>query len=192
MLRRDFLKALSLSVSAAPLLSPFEVFGQDTTANSHVPTLLWAKRDGDEFRLDFSTSQGLRQIAWLLRDVRANVTGTPDFRLLQLMAWMQAWLAAYGHYVRIDFTSGLRTPETNKKIERAAQASYHLPDANMNFRAIDFKMKSIPSNYTGHLARYAAQGGVGFYPNDNFTHVDTGPRISERTGRERTWVDLRK
>jgi len=185
MLRRDFLKASAAAVGCAPLLLPSELFAQER--NAHVPKVLWAKRGRDEFRVDFSTQQGYMALSWLLRDVKANVVGKPDFDLLTLLAWMQAWLGAYGHYVRVDLDSGLRTPATNKKIEHAAQNSLHLPDENMVFRAADIILPTIPANYIGKLALYASQGGVGFYPNSHFTHVDTGP-LTAGTGRRRIWT----
>lgn len=189
MLRRDFLKATAFAATSVASTTPGILLAQDLQAtNAHVPTILWARRGGDEVRVDFATREGFNALAWLLRDVRENVAGAPDWKLLQLMAWMQAWLAAYGHHVRLDLHSGLRMPKTNKRIEGAAQASYHLPDAQMRFRAVDFSTRSVPSDYMGQLARYASQGGVGFYPSSNFTHIDTGPRISRTTGRVRSWV----
>ncbi len=175
MLRRDFLKATLLATSVAPILLPGDLFAQTINQpNRQVPSVLWVKRDGQEARVDYATPEGYQTIVWLLRDVRANKTGHPDFRLLQLLSWMQAWLAAYGHHVRFDLHSGLRTPATNKKIEGAAQASFHLPDATGMFRATDFSTTTINSEYMGRLAYLARQGGVGFYAAKNFTHVDTG------------------
>lgn len=185
MLRRDFLKAATIATAAAPLLSPSTLFAQTTSAtNSHVPTILWARRGNDEYRVDFSTQHGYYALAWLLRDVRANQIGMPDWRLLHLLAWMQAWLGAYGHHFCFNFHSGLRTPETNRRIEGAARASFHLPDKNAVFRAADISTPSIPNDYMGRLAQYASQGGVGFYPSSNFTHVDTG--------HVRAWVSRKK
>lgn len=184
MLRRDFLKAMSLATSTAALYVP-----AGAIASAQPPrTALWVRRGADEMRLDFATEEGYRRISWLLRDVRANKVGIPDWRLLELLGWLQAWLAAYGHHVRFDITSGLRMPSTNKSTEGSAQASYHLPDAQMCFRAIDFTTRTVPSNYMGQLALYAAQGGVGFYPNSNFTHIDTGPQVSSKSGLRRAWV----
>jgi len=152
-----------------------------TTEGQVVPTTLWVGRHGRQSMIDYSTTEGLNAISWYLRDTHANQIGVPHTRLLQLMSWMQAWLAAYGYHVRFDIHSGLRTRATNNNTENASRTSYHLPDGQNVFRAVDFSTHSIPSNYLGQLGKYANQGGVGFYPNAQFTHVDTGP-----TGR--TWV----
>jgi uncharacterized protein YcbK (DUF882 family) len=190
MLRRDFLKSMLIGGACAPLLTPQQLFAQTSSDNSNttVPTVLWARRGKEEFQVDYSTDEGYKKIAWLLRDVQGgNIVGYPDYRLLQLDSWMQAWLAAYGYHVCFNIHSGLRTPKTNKRIERAAQASWHLPDDRMMFRANDFSVKEISSEYMGRLAALAQQGGVGFYSNDNFTHADTGDLISKKTGNPRYW-----
>jgi len=169
MLRRDFLKAVAIGATGAPLLTPFE-----SRAETVIPNVLWLERAGEEATIDFSTESGKKQVAWMLRDVKANVVGTPDVRLLQLLSWMQAWLAGYGHHVRFDVHSGLRTPATNSSIEGAAQASLHLPDGRGVFRAVDFSTRTITGEYLGRLAYLARQGGVGFYTNSDFTHNDVG------------------
>jgi uncharacterized protein YcbK (DUF882 family) len=170
--RRDFCKAFATAVSLAPLVAPTNANAQ---AASAVPPLLWVRRGSDEARIDYSTDEGFRAIAWMMRDVRAGVTGTPDWRLLQQWSWMQAWLAAYGHHARFDIHSGLRTRETNDFYE-GALASYHLPDQRMVFRAGDFSTPSIPSEYMGRLAYLSQQGGVGFYARD-FIHTDVRGRV---------------
>lgn len=182
MQRRDFLKAMLSATAAAPLMTPRDILASTlqsaqtfTTAGQPVPTILWAKRAGEEARLDFATEEGYRQAAWFLRDKQAGMTGKPHMRLLQLLAWQQAWLAAYGIHICMNFHSGLRMPWTNQHTENAAKNSYHLPDHEMVFKAADYDTPNVPSNYMGQLARYARQGGVGFYPTSGFTHVDTGP-----------------
>jgi uncharacterized protein YcbK (DUF882 family) len=186
MLRRDYLKAMSsaaviVSSGACRHLFAQELDETNVASSTPVPTTLWVGRSGEESFIDYSTAEGWNAISWFLRDVRANQIGVPHGELLQLLSWMQAWLAAYGSHVRFDIHSGLRTRETNNRTENAARNSLHLPDKKNIFRAVDFSTASIPSNYIGQLGRYANQGGVGFYPSAHFTHVDVG-----QTGR--TWI----
>lgn len=173
MLKRDFLKAISIAAAAAPLLTPQEVFGQTPV----LPTILWMRRGGEEVKLDYSTAAGYKHLCWLLRDINKNVTGYPDWRLLQLLSWMQAWLAGYDRHIRYDALSGMRLKSTNMAIEGAALNSKHIPDKDMVFRAIDTRNNVVSSEYLGRLAWMAQQGGVGFYVRD-FSHFDTGPRIA--------------
>lgn len=149
------------------------------------PTILWLSRGSEELQFDYSTEIGYRSASYLLRDVQARKQGYPDWRLLQTLSWMQTWLAMYGHHVRFDALSGLRTRETNNRTENAARNSYHLPDERGVFRAIDFRANSIPSAYLGKLAALLQQGGVGFYQRD-FIHIDTGSLIG-KSGSQRIW-----
>jgi len=170
--RRDFCKAFATAAALAPGVALAIANAQSASA---VPTLLWVRRGGDEATIDYSTDEGFRAIAWMMRDVRAGVIGIPDWRLLQQWSWMQAWLAAYGHHVKFDIHSGLRTKTTNDYNEGVLN-SYHLPDAGMVFRAGDFSAPTIPSEYMGRLAYLSQQGGVGFYTRD-FTHTDVRGRV---------------
>lgn len=170
--RRAFCKSFAAAVTLAPFMTPARAAVQ---AGSAVPTLLWVRRGDDEATIDYSTDEGFRAIAWMLRDVRAGIVGVPAWRLLQQWSWMQAWLAAYGRHVRFDIHSGLRTKETNTYFE-GALSSYHLPDAHRVFRAGDFSTPSIPSEYMGRLAYLSRQGGVGFYQRD-FIHTDVRGRL---------------
>lgn len=165
--RRDFCKAFATAVALAPFVAPATT---NALAARAVPTMLWVRRDADEANIDYSTDEGFRAIVWMLRDVRAGVSGTPHWRLLQQWSWMQAWLAAYGRHVRFDIHSGLRTKATNDFYE-GALASYHLPDERMVFRAGDFSTPSVSSEYLGRLAYLSRQGGVGFYARE-FIHTD--------------------
>ncbi|PCE30034.1 hypothetical protein BZL54_22995 [Burkholderia ubonensis subsp. mesacidophila] len=171
--RRDFCKAFAAAAAMAPFVSPARARAEPATA---VPTVLWVRRGRDEARIDYSTDEGFRAAAWMLRDVRAGVVGVPAWSLLQQWSWMQAWLAAYGTHARFDIHSGLRTKATNDYYE-GALSSYHLPDSNMVFRAGDFSSPSVSSEYMGRLAYLSQQGGVGFYTR-NFTHTDVRGRVA--------------
>ncbi|MBC3871473.1 YcbK family protein [Undibacterium oligocarboniphilum] len=179
MQRREFLKAMLIGCSS---------LGRPAVAqeNRREPSVIWMSRGNEQYQFDIATQAGYLTAAYLLRDIRANRQGYPDIRLLKTVAWMQAWLALYGHHVRIDALSGLRTRETNQHTEKAAQNSCHLPDGQGVFRAIDFRTQTIPSDYLGKLAGLLKQGGVGIYQR-NFIHIDTGAVIGHN-GLPRIWT----
>ncbi|MDR6407353.1 YcbK family protein [Paraburkholderia terricola] len=175
--RREFVRKIALAACVAPALAPFDARADNAAnATNAVPTLLWLRRGSEERQIDYSTAEGYRAVSWLMRDVKANVVGNPDWRLLQQWSWMQAWLAAYGHHARFDVHSGLRTPATNTYFE-GKRASFHLPDRNMVFRAGDFSTPAAPSEYMGRLAYLSQQGGVGFYQTRDFIHTDVRGRV---------------
>lgn len=168
MLRRDFLKAMAVATAIAPCIGAEEVFAEDV-----IPSVLWLRRGRDEARVDYTTLDGYRYIAHLLRDVQARFVGTPHPRLLQLLSWQQAWLAAYGYHMPFEIHSGCRTQLVNVR-EGGKENSQHVPDDSGVFRAVDFSTREISAEYLGRLAYMAQQGGVGFYNADDFVHNDVG------------------
>lgn len=171
MSRRSFLRLsiAGLALAASPLAIGNRYYGT-----------LWLKRNDSELRINYLDQAGnlipqhYKAACWILRDVQENKCGYVSLRLLETVAWMQAYLAQ--HNVQRPFVvhSGLRMPSTNKKVE-GARASMHLPDERGYFRAMDISMDGVDSKYIAALAYHAQQGGLGFYPGRDFIHVDTGP-----------------
>jgi uncharacterized protein YcbK (DUF882 family) len=112
---------------------------------------------------------GYARISNFLRDARANEAVWMDTRLLDLICAVQGYMAYYGFVNPLVIHSGYRSPRTNDRTEGAAKKSMHLRG-----RAVDFSMPGVPSNYLGALASHYQGGGVGFYPGNGFTHMDTG------------------
>ncbi len=118
---------------------------------------------------------GYCKLCWLMRDHRAKKAAWMDPRVFDLLRAIQAWVSSYGYTKPIQINSGYRTAATNNKLEGAAKNSMHL-----HGKAIDIVVPGLPTNYVGLLAAHYQAGGVGFYPNSHFVHIDTG--------RQRYWV----
>ena len=77
-----------------------------------------------------------------------------------------------------DVISGYRSPATNRmlhaKSEGVASGSLH-----MQGQAIDIRVSDVPLARLRDAALAIRRGGVGYYPQSDFVHVDTG--------RIRTW-----
>ncbi|MEW6204961.1 MAG: D-Ala-D-Ala carboxypeptidase family metallohydrolase [Pseudomonadota bacterium] len=155
--RRQFLAA----ASAASLATHLDKLAWATLAPNY--TLLDIQRGPDRFQIDFSTAEGYKTAAWLLRDVRANRVGVPNIEMLQLAAWAQVVLAEHHAYTVFEVTSGLRTHHTNSIIEGAARHSRHLPDENGQFYAMDIKPFGVNIDQLAKILQYPAFGGVGVY-----------------------------
>jgi len=155
--RRQFLAAAS-SVSLA---AHFGKLAWATQTPSY--TLLDIQRGSDRFQIDFSTPDGFRTVAWMLRDVRANRVGVPNVEMLQLAAWAQVVLAEHHAYTVFEVTSGLRTHHTNSTTEGAARNSRHLPDEHGQFYAMDIKPLGVNIDQLAKILQYPAFGGVGVY-----------------------------
>lgn len=118
--------------------------------------------------------EGYRHVCWLLRDVKAGIWSNMDLELLNKLYGIQAWLDYYGIDPEMDVLSGLRTPQTNGATEGAALLSRHLYG-----EAVDVRIRRVNAVTLGKMAQAFGPGGVGFYVNSNYVHVDTG--------RTRTW-----
>jgi uncharacterized protein YcbK (DUF882 family) len=74
----------------------------------------------------------------------------------------------------LSIISGYRSPSTNEAL-RKVTAGVAAKSLHMEGRAIDIR---IPGYRTTALRQIAVDlhcGGVGYYPESNFVHLDTGP-----------------
>lgn len=193
--RRDFLKAMlaGSALLALPNASQaFMVSNQDDLAGTESlglgsfwdrPRTLWMQRTttGEVIRANYwengsMNREGYIQCCQLLRDVRASQTVQMDMQLLNLLYGIQGWLALNNVQLPIMVHSGYRTVGTNANIEGAAKNSMHLYG-----KAVDLHFPNVPSRYLAELSTRFQGGGVGFYPDKGFVHVDTG-RIRQWRG----------
>jgi len=80
---------------------------------------------------------------------------------------------------RFEIISGYRSPESNASLAAAGRGvSKH--SLHMEGRAIDVRLHGCDCATLRDLALTAARGGVGYYRNSDFVHIDTG--------RFRTWA----
>jgi uncharacterized protein YcbK (DUF882 family) len=112
----------------------------------------------------------MRQINHILRDHRTGDVEAIDSRLLDLLFTVSQRV---GNGSPFHIISGYRSPKTNAKLRKhtkgVATFSYH-----MLGRAIDIR---LPGCDTGKLRQACMDlklGGVGYYPQSDFVHVDTG------------------
>ncbi len=113
---------------------------------------------------------GLRDVAKVLRDHRTNDVHEIDPQLLDLLYDLRRALRTDQAFQVI---SGYRSPETNFKLASASSgvAKHSLHTRGM---AIDIRVKDVPLAQLRDTAKGLGLGGVGFYPKDDFVHVDVG------------------
>jgi uncharacterized protein YcbK (DUF882 family) len=118
--------------------------------------------------------RAMRQLHWIFRDWRQNKSPEIDPRLYWALAAISGAARADGQSGQITLLSGYRTKRTNNMLRArgggAAANSYHL-----RRRAADIRIEGIESGQIADYAEWLQIGGVGRYPNDRFTHVDSGP-----------------
>lgn len=75
---------------------------------------------------------------------------------------------------RVDVVSGFRAPKFNlmlrKKGREVARDSQHTQG-----NAVDFRLPGIPTKALLAFVKRIRIGGVGFYPDSQFVHADSGP-----------------
>ncbi|MBI1209217.1 MAG: DUF882 domain-containing protein [Azospirillum sp.] len=113
----------------------------------------------------------LGSVRRFLRDHHDGTLHDIDPRLLDtLFSIMQL----VGHKGAIQVLSAYRSPNTNAMLRRinegVAAHSFH-----MQGKAVDFWIPGLPLTELHKAAVSLKAGGVGFYPYNNFVHVDVGP-----------------
>lgn len=112
----------------------------------------------------------LADINKLLRDHRNDSIAAMDPQLLMLLDRVSSTLGA-GSMLHV--ISGYRSPESNAKLAKAsggvAKHSMHLEG-----KAIDIRMPGKNLAMLHKAALNVRGGGVGYYPESQFVHLDTG------------------
>ena len=112
----------------------------------------------------------LKELNHILRDHRSGDVFSMDPSLFDLLHEMQYQL---GVKQPIQIISGYRSPATNAQLQKetfgVATKSLH-----MLGKAIDIRMEGVNSNVIKQTAIAMQRGGVGYYPDSDFVHVDTG------------------
>ncbi|WP_394212963.1 DUF882 domain-containing protein [Enterovibrio calviensis] len=107
----------------------------------------------------------------LCRDHRRNVSTDMDKKLYDQLTAIYQQVGAKNP---ITMISGYRSPATNEMLRKngggQAKKSYH-----MTGQALDFYIEGVPLADIRNAARSLKAGGVGYYPNSGFVHIDTGP-----------------
>ncbi|GGY42227.1 DUF882 domain-containing protein [Pseudoduganella sp. SL102] len=170
--RRSFLKksvavasALSMpALARAAVAAPHEriLRFHNTHTGESLKSVFWAE---GQFIPD-----ALQDINKLLRDHRSNTIATIDPALLLLVEKVSA---QFGSNNVVHIISGYRSPETNRKLAAAsggvARHSMHLEG-----KAIDLRIPGKDLKQVHKAALALKSGGVGYYHDSQFVHMDTG------------------
>ncbi|MCX5871171.1 MAG: DUF882 domain-containing protein [Deltaproteobacteria bacterium] len=169
--RRNFLGRAMAMVPLFLLSSPSSLlasFEEKTLSFYHTHTL--KELSIVYFRNGRHIPSALATINNFLKDFRTGDIHPIDPALLDLLHDLQL---ATGTKKFFEVISGYRSPQTNAMLHSnsGGVASHSL---HMLGKAIDIR---LPSFSTGHLHKIALafqRGGVGYYPQSDFIHIDTG------------------
>jgi uncharacterized protein YcbK (DUF882 family) len=172
--RRHFFKIGSmaaLSAAAAPLLSAdLPDLGPKDRTLSFFNTHTQERLQACYFKGGALCRDSLSRIDRILRDHRTGDIKEIDRQLLDLLFLIHKNL---GGEKPFHIISGYRSPETNAMLRKnssgIAKNSLHMVG-----RAVDIRVPSISLERLRDTAMALKAGGVGFYPDSDFVHVDNG------------------
>jgi uncharacterized protein YcbK (DUF882 family) len=142
---------------------------------SHKTLSLEHEHTGDKLKLTYFehgryVHGALEEINYLMRDYHTDDVHPIDTALLDQLFDLNEIL---GITKPMSIVSGYRSPFTNAQLRKntpgVAEHSLH-----MQGRAIDIRIEGMSASTIKDAALSMAQGGVGFYPYNNFVHLDTG------------------
>lgn len=113
----------------------------------------------------------LNQINYILRDHRTQEVQRMDLGLVETL---YAIKEKVGSGTPLHIISGYRSPATNAMLRKTthgvAKTSYHTKG-----KAIDIRIPGYSSRRLRDVCISMQAGGVGYYGDSNFVHLDTGP-----------------
>jgi uncharacterized protein YcbK (DUF882 family) len=171
--RRRFLMtsaqiALGLLLSTAPI----DCFAKRI---DYHPLTFFHTHTGENLQINYSPKKGCtfatqRKVNEFLRDYRTEEVHPIDPKLLELLCKIQLIGGSNGIY---EIISAYRSPETNhlmhSKSSGVAQNSMH-----MLGKAIDIRLSDMSTRKIQRIATLLRGGGVGYYAQSDFVHLDTG------------------
>ena len=113
----------------------------------------------------------LAEIDHLLRDFRTGQIAKIDRQLLDQLCLLNKKL---GNDQPLHIISGFRSPKTNSQLRNSGGGGVAKHSLHMDGRAIDIRLPGSSTKALHKAAISIKQGGVGFYPESRFVHLDTG------------------
>ncbi len=174
--RRQFLGGLA-SISAVALAAPVSAlpsreervlsfFNTHTSERLTLPYFADGSYIGD----------ALARLETFLRDFRTGQQHPIDPKLFDLLHDLRQTTRAKGPFQVI---SGYRSPATNAMLHETGGGGVAVHSMHLLGRAIDVRVSDVETSVLRDAAKELRQGGVGYYRDLDFVHVDTG--------RVRTW-----
>jgi uncharacterized protein YcbK (DUF882 family) len=152
-------------VTPVPAVSfaPRSVSLYNTHTGEWVRSVYWA--DGHYIR------EAVRDINWVLRDHHSDEVRPMNAGILDLLEMLRSRLDSRDPFLVM---SGYRSPTTNARMHAhssgVASKSFHIQGM-----AIDLRCEGRTLSQVRQAAMSLRAGGVGYYPNSDFVHVDCGP-----------------
>jgi uncharacterized protein YcbK (DUF882 family) len=117
--------------------------------------------------------EALAELNHIMRDFRVNEVKPIDPRVFDLLHELGGTLETDQPF---HIISGYRSPETNTLLRERGGASTGVASHSLHMvgQAIDIRVPGVKLPQLRDAAKSLKIGGVGFYPDLNFVHVDVG------------------
>ena len=172
--RREFLKTSAIIATAAQLWTPTAADARSFVEGGRILKVHNA-HTGENFEGEYWANgrynkDAFREIKHIFRDHRSGEVFPIDPRLIDLMYVLHNRSDSNNAF---NLYSGYRSPATNKKLRNltsgVAKKSLH-----MLGQAVDLRLPGTNLHTLRKSAIKLKAGGVGYYPDSQFLHVDTG------------------
>ena len=170
--RRSFLKS---SVALASVIGMPALAKAAQPAQGERTLRLYNTHTGESLRSVFWAEgefipDALKDINKLLRDHRNDKIAEMDPKLIVLLNDVSD---KFGDNQVLHIISGYRSPESNAKLA-AASNGVAKHSMHMDGKAIDIRLPGKDLKMVHKAAMSLKGGGVGYYPDSQFVHMDTG------------------
>jgi len=186
----DYLTEPDLNGAPMPDLVPSLLQWRPEVQTQYIEGVLNLKsgHTGERYTFEFRDTRGnynreiLQSLDYFLRCNYDRQWVQMDIKVIEMLNYLSKW---YPGNPEITIHSGYRSPYYNELIrhhnENVAKNSLHMAG-----RAIDFSIRGVPIRDVCSAAlavrnMAGAGGGVGYYPQQGFVHLDSGDR-------QATWV----
>ncbi len=121
---------------------------------------------------DVYVPQAMARIAYLMRDFRSGDVHPMDPQLLDTLWQVQHNLKTSKPF---EIISAYRSPATNNKLRsRSAHTGVAKDSQHLYGKAIDIRLPGVALADVRDAALELKKGGVGYYRDSDFVHLDTG------------------
>ncbi len=175
--RRGFLRLGTAAAVAVSALGPTRAFALPHPGGLHRQLAFLNLHTGEHLTADYWVKghyrpDVLHAVNHLFRDHRTGAVHRIDPHLLDVVYALQKRVGAHGPF---HVVSGYRSPQTNNMLIETdhcgvARHSYHIKGM-----AVDLRLPGYSLSRLHRAALSLRAGGVGYYPDSDFVHVDVGP-----------------
>jgi uncharacterized protein YcbK (DUF882 family) len=126
---------------------------------------------------DRTIDQGAyKKLQWFFRSRLDNKVNDIDINLIELIDRIQDH---FGKDRVVEVISGYRSSALNDILKSHSKGGVAGHSCHLLGKAVDLRVRGIPSSKTFQLAMSLKKGGAAYYSDLDFVHIDTG--------RPRTW-----